>query len=626
MEPTDRDSFRQCGGSSAVHSCSFTWLVLLAAWLGLEGWVCAQPPSVSVSIIYPAVEALVGDHLAVVATVGSTLEIGEVVAQVEEQKVNLEFSSAAYTDRFGPHPGWVGTLSLASLAKGPKILTVEAVDFLGNSSQALRVFVLDRKPELTVTAPLAGTVARPQLRLTVECADDDAGGCAVAVSVGAVVLATGHDHLDQIVSLAAFEGSAPTLHFEAVDSSGQKSVTDVQVFVDSSVRLQAVATVPGEIWDVAADRLLFLESRSDRGVLKIHRRTDGQESVVMDEPGRYPRYGYLTPKGAIFLEQSGDVLTALIYESRSGVLTNLGFPNSAQSLVARGNYAIWNSGGTLILRDLVAGENMTVTSQAGNWKNDVALSGDVVYWGDGYNIYRYRSGATTQLTRDTALWNVYPLTDGEAVVYRKQDPCCGQQRYGLYLHDGSAEIELAPLALRPEPATYLDYQIHQGWVAFTRLGTGGQLQVWIRSPGGSETQVTYYGDSSRISALAPNGELMFFHHRRYLHRSGEPPVEINSSLGDAFWQGGQWWVTLGRTLFQAQPAHTAVTLRDPRVAEGKFTFQIQAGEGQTVVIQASPDMTEWTDVVTRTVTGGAVAFVEEAGQTLARRFYRVLSP
>jgi hypothetical protein len=626
MEATGPGSIRQCGSSSAaLRRLAGLW-VALALFLAPSAWVCAQPASVSVNVVSPAAGALAGDDLLVVATVSSTFELKEVVARVEGRESSLLFSSAAYSDQFGSHPGWTGALSLAGLVRGPKILAVQATDFLGNTSQALTMFIHDRKPILTVNAPLMGTVARPQLRLAVSCTDDDPAGCSLIVSVGGFMIATGRDHLDQGVSLADFEGSAPTLHIEAVDSAGQRSAVDVPVYVESSVRLHEVESVSGAIWDVDMERFLFLESRSDRGVLKIRQRGNGQDSVVMDEAGRYPRYGYLAPQGAIFLEQSGDVLTALVYDDRDGALTSLGFPNSTQSLVAKGDYAIWNNGGTLILRDLVAGQNTTVTAQAGNWKNDVALSGDVVYWGDGYNIYRYRSGTITPLTTDTVLWNVYPLTDGQGVVYLKEDPCCGLQRYGLYLHDGTREVELAPLAARPVPSPSEDYQINNGWVAFTRPGTGGQLQVWTRSPSGQEAQVTFYGDSSRISALAPNGELMFLHNGRYLSRPGEPPIEINSSLGNPFWEEGQWWMTLGRTLFQVQPSNTAVSLDEVKVADQKFTFRVNAGEGQTVVIQASRDLAVWADMATQTVTGGEVEFVGEPLGSLDRRFYRAITP
>jgi hypothetical protein len=34
-----------------------------------------------------------------------------------------------------------------------------------------------------------------------------------------------------------------------------------------------------------------------------------------------------------------------------------------------------------------------------------------------------------------------------------------------------------------------------------------------------QTKITYYGDSGQISALAPNGQVMFLHGRRYLQSS-----------------------------------------------------------------------------------------------------------
>lgn len=324
------------------------------------------------------------------------------------------------------------------------------------------------------------------------------------------------------------------------------------------------------------------------------------------------------------MEQSGNVLTAAISEEREGELVNLGFPNSARSLVVEGNYAIWSNAKTLFLRDLVAGTNTTVTSDAGNWMNDVDLSGGVVYWGDGYNIYQFRAGTITPLTRDSVLWNVYPLTDGNAAIYRKQDPCCGQQRYGLFLHDGVHEIELAPLALRPEPSPGADYQINNGWVAFTRLGTGGQLQVWTRSPAGQETQVTYFGDSSRISALAPDGQVMFLHKGRHLGQPGSLSIEINSHLGKAFWQEDAWWIAIGRSLFKVRTA-SAPTIDDLfTTTTGQFGFQVSASGGEKVVIQASRDLVRWEDLQTTAAGGGSFIFKDDASAKLGYRFYRVV--
>ncbi len=583
----------------------------------------AQSNSLSVSVLQPATGALSGDNLWVCATVTSTFEISQCTAQVEGRQVDLVFSPSAYYDKYGsPHPGWINTLSLSGLARGTKTLSVQATNWLANSAQVQRTFVYDRKPVLTVTAPLDQTVARPQVHLAASCTDDDPAGCSLQVSVGGVVVATGHDSLVQDLSLAGLDESWTTLHFVAIDSAGQQAAADVAVAVESSVRLIQVLEVPGPIMSVEPTRVLFMESRSDRGVLKIRERATGQDTLVMDQPGIFPQSVYLTPQGAIFI--SGQV-----YDARDGTLVGLGAPNSGMSLVAKGNYAIWSRGEILTLRDLVAGSNTTVSSSAGNWYNDVAANGDVVFWGSpGYNIFRYRAGTVTQLTADAQLWNTYVLTDGTNVVYRKHDPCCGTQRYGLFLHDGVHEIELAPLALRPEPNRGSDYQASGGWIAFTRLGTGGQLQVWTRSPNGTLTQLTFYGDSSQIDVLASNGELLFWHGGlRYLSRPGQTPVEVGHTLGSYSWQNGQWWVTIGRSLFQFRPNNTAVTLTFAKLAaDGKFKFWVNGGEGQTVVVQASRDLVEWTNVATTTVSGGAIEFVDEVTASFDRRFYRGITP
>ena len=210
--------------------------------------------------------------------------------------------------------------------------------------------------------------------------------------------------------------------------------------------------------------------------------------------------------------------------------------------------------------------------------------------------------------------------------YRKQDPCCGQQRYGLYLNDGAQEIELAPLVLQPEPAQYTDYQINRGRVAFSRPGTGGQLQVWTRSPTGQETQISYYGDSSRISALAPNGQVMFFHGRRYLSTPGQEALDINSSLGSAFWQGSDWWVTIGRSLFKVNTAAIPIIGDLVRTTTGQFGFQVSAAAGQTVIVQASEDLIGWQTLKTNVVAGTGFIFKDEASAAMAHRFYRVMTP
>jgi len=575
--------------------------------------VHAQSGAVSASIVSPANGALTGDSLWVVAKVTSTLEIQRVSARVEGREVDLGFSPTAYYDKYRAFPGWTNSISLVGLARGTNTVIVEGTDFFGNSAHDQRDFVYDRKPILEVTFPLSLSVARPQIRVSASCSDDDPIGCALRVSAGPV-LASGHNSVDKVVSLAQYEGGAVTLHFEAADSAGQTTAIDIPVYVESSVRLSETQEVAGGIWNVLPDRILFLESKSDRGILKIHNRATKVETVVIDQAGRFPQYGALAPKGAMFVGEDG-----LIYDERDGNVIALGVLDSKYSLVVEGNYAIWNSGQTLILRDLLTGQNTTVSQAAGNWKNDVASNGDVVFWGSDYAVYRYRSGTTQRLSPDTGVWYTYVLTDGTWAVYRK-----GWD--GLVMNDGTGEIELIPRGTGPELAPGSNFQIANGWVAYTKPGTSGQLQVWTRSPEGKQTQLTHFGDNSRMSALASNGEVMFSHGRRYLSRPGETPIEIDSGLGTAFWQQGEWWVTLGRSLFKVQPGNASITLSPGTLSGGTFKITVSAGDGQAVTMQTSLDLVEWTDLGTRIVTGGAIEFSDITAGGSDRRFYRGKMP
>lgn len=528
-------------------------------------FISAASAAINVNIIQPVENGLSGDDLKVIVTVTSTYEVRSVTAHVEDREVGLIFDEKAYCDKYGTcYPGWVGTIPLAGLARGSHLLTITATDAFNSTGEAQRSFTYDRKPNLSLTDPLDQTVARPQLHITAICTDDDPAGCtsvtAAVRGTDYTVVATGQSGIDETVFLEAWDGQAVTLEIKATDSAGQWSLESRTIYVESSKRLGEVESVSGKIWDVQPDRILFLEKSGDVNALKVRDRASGTDALVMDEPGRVPQYGFLTPRGAIFVEQSGNVLTSIIYDWRDGTLINFGMPNSSVSLEVKGNYAIWNSGQRLILRDLLSGTNTDVADYAGNWMNDVADNGSVVYWGDSYDIYRYIGGVTTQLTNDTTLWNVYPLTDGVNVVYRKQDPCCANQTFAITMYnEEKGEITLAP-SRSQGPSPGRDYQANNGWIAFTKSGTGGQLQVWIRSPSGEESQVSFFGTSSYIEALSPDGEVIFRNGdggRMYPGVPNQPPIDIGSSLGHAFWQDGQWFVTIGRSLFKVSLAAAA---------------------------------------------------------------------
>lgn len=119
--------------------------------------------------------------------------------------------------------------------------------------------------------------------------------------------------------------------------------------MDSSTKVTLVEQVPGEIWEVHPDRILFLEQTSRNTALIIRERASRQDTVIMSGTLILPLYGFLTPKGAIFVGQSVvDSTIAPVYEWRDDMLLNLGQANSPiDSLKVSGNYAIWSESTTL---------------------------------------------------------------------------------------------------------------------------------------------------------------------------------------------------------------------------------------------------------------------------------------
>jgi uncharacterized protein (TIGR03437 family) len=178
------------------------------------------------------------------------------------------------------------------------------------------------------------------------------------------------------------------------------------------------------------------------------------------------------------------------------------------------------------------------------------------------NLYRYRGGITTKLTTDSAA-NIFPLTDGINVVYFKRPPSGSAAAASLMLHGPSGEATLSSFQ-SGEPMAGRDYRVNGGWVAFQRFATS-TTQVWTRSPAGQDAQASFFSTPSVIKALSPLGGVVFEHgNRSYLKEQGQLPLEVGSAHGRYFWQDGQWFVTIGRTLFRvnATPAPVLTLLTE----------------------------------------------------------------
>lgn len=119
-----------------------------------------------------------------------------------------------------------------------------AKNVLGNITEATRSFIFDQKPVLSITDPLDGTVARPELQISASCTDDDPAGCtSITVKVDGTVVATGKSSIDENVSLASFDGRQVTLRVEAKDSANQVTALERVIYAESSSLLNEEETV-----------------------------------------------------------------------------------------------------------------------------------------------------------------------------------------------------------------------------------------------------------------------------------------------------------------------------------------------------------------------------------------------
>jgi len=76
----------------------------------------------------------------------------------------------------------------------------------------------------------------------------------------------------------------------------------------------------------------------------------------------------------------------------------------------------------------------------------------------------------------------------------------------------------------------------------------------------------------------------------------------------------------GRASFQVQPP----TLSALGFSNGLFTLRVTAASGETLVIQATTNLTNWQDVHTNTTANGSFDFSDPETAQFSNRFYRAL--
>jgi len=587
--------------------------VRLLTFVFLLGLTFTASAAITVTIVTPLNAAKVDTIMPVTATMQATYEISSVTGTIAGKTIAFTFSQTAISNKYGGSPGWLASVDLTGVTRGTYQLVVTAVDAIGATASATRSVTLDAKPRVEVRKPVPYAVATPTIDLDVACVDDDAG-CSLSVrantsmygSTGAEVL-TGTGTAVGTVDLTAYIGQTVSLTVTATDSVGQIATKTLSVPVVDTARLALQANVPGRIFDVAVDRILYLDDTVEPQLLKIRNRATGADTTIYSVVGDRPATGYLYTGGAIFMENHGTSLNARVYDWRNGSIVDVAPASqwlwvNTNDFIVRGQYAMW-SGRRLndttgnyeyYLRNLASGTDQLIATGVGNNTNSLTTGGVVAYWKSipngcssctyayDYEVFLWKSGVSTQITHGGGLWSIYPTTDGlNVVIKRRANPgSTATQNNQIILWNGSQETVLADMgALDPNPSQ--NYAIANGYVAFTKPGTSGQLQVWRRLPSGTLEQLTFFSVGSQIDTISDTGTVTLTNGGKlYVYEVGGKLIELGAGLEKRFWLNSELYGVVGGSVFKIDraatpsPVTTSTTSTTTTVASTTTTTQL----------------------------------------------------
>jgi hypothetical protein len=473
--------------------------------------------------------AFVGDAAPVQAIADSPLGVITVTASIGGHAALLGLQQAP------PANTWAGTLDLTGLPSGPVELVLEAYDLGGHESDAIVALDLNRKPVVTVTAPIEPGFAFPLLQIDATCQDDQGSDCASFTAAwGSDILASGTSSLQQQVDLSAADGQLVRIDFTGTDAQGQATTTSVDVYVDASTHLVPLTRQAGAIADISDTRTLF-EAAAD-GNLALADTADASVTSLGEALGG-ERSAWLYPAGAIYTTAGN------IHQWEDGKVSTV---DGNRALHVDGGWSIYDKDGTngfftLYLLHL----DGTLFVVGANEDGGVGPDGTVAHTNaqDGC-IYLWKSYSDARLDCPPGAGpSSSPRTGGmlddgvnALAVYRKVDPTGALNGIALGGFDfvdwvPRTETLLAPLVSQ-QVKTFqpdVDYAIAGPWVAYTRADGGASRH----GPQGEASISDGIVGHAALDAIAPDGTVVFHTDagRRYAAVPGLPTEDVGAAFG-----------------------------------------------------------------------------------------------
>jgi hypothetical protein len=495
------------------------------------------------------------------ATISSSYELVSVVAEMDASVASL-----AYT---GQHNTFSGYIAIPSAIWGTHQLSVTAADVFGNTSTSSIEVILDAPPVVIVHSPADRTVARPTVRITADCLDDGPGCQAIWAEAGGTSLATGTTSLDAVVDLAGLGPSSRQTDFWAYDGRqmGYGSDPRIVVYVETSDKLSEYVSAPaGNIQDFNELYSVYgipvrtnggtVVQQSAKGLLRhSDRATVILSEYYTDNARDRVNWATVTGYGAIY-----GVLGGYLRERRESTDSQLGSIHT--SMEKAGNLLIRGDWKSKFVVNNSEDQSSQEFSSSPIASNDLSPQMHLLENGSfafitgptPTSIWLYNAPTFQQIATSNGSGTPSgPVTDGTNVVYRR---CQGtaESPYApceIVLYTPESAETVVSSTSGAVPARHTDYQIRDGWVAYTAVSEVGIKQVWIRSPTGSTQKLSVFGSDTVLErdTLHAGEVMMLTREERWLGQADVLPVLISTSSGISKKVNGYWFVAIGRTLF-----------------------------------------------------------------------------
>jgi hypothetical protein len=482
-------------------------------------------------------------------------------------------------------------------------LVVRAQTTAGETAEStVHIYQTLHAPKLIIHAPLLETVARPTLDLDLACVGD-VPGCDLTVYIDPVadnstgtMIASGSGQIKTTVDLGQWTGLGAFLLFKT--SNGHGGVIEVwrHIFVENSSWYKELRALPEGIldadltatpWRFVRSDLSFGEAATEPALQSIQigkpypiaLHVDGQatdtrifDGMIGDGLGHsYSDWVRLAP-GAV-LYASYDQLSGQSLLTRWAGSASPSYPVSALGATFAGDYLAFADGHRLETVRLSTGA-VTVLADSGD---EIAVSQDGVVAYASFapklpepncnvgpaNAKLYLSNKLIASDSTTPSYYTKLQTDGQLVAYAKRtyvvkaDGSCGVSQQ-IAIHDGTNETLIGPSVTPPDIAVSGSeiIKVNHGWVAFVLPDSYGVLaELWRRSPSGVVERLAKTSAELQLEGLGDDGSVIYrvdwipANERSYVSPSGRT-TWIGHGLGRAFFSQGNWYILIGRSLFQ----------------------------------------------------------------------------